>query len=169
MTIDHNWFLAINGLAGHSAILDRLGIFFADPFLYLSVILVALFWLNKKYRYYVYIAAASVVIGRRILAEIIKHLVHRPRPFQVLNVHQLLVDNEAGNSFPSGHAIVYFALAFSFYGTKWFWPMVILAAIGSTARVFVGVHYPLDVLAGAALGGLVVWVLRSLFKKPQLR
>lgn len=168
MTIDHNLFLAINGLAGRWLWLDRLGVFFADPFLYLSVLLIALFWLNRKYRYYVYVAAAAVIVSRGVVAEIIKHLIHRPRPFQVLNVHQLIVDNEAGNSFPSGHAIVFFALAFSFYGTKWFWPMILLATIGSIARVFVGVHYPLDVLSGAVVAGLVVWGLRSLFKKPQL-
>ena len=165
MNFDHNLFLTINGWAGNSHLLDSLFVFFADKFLYLSIVAVALLWFNKKLRNYVYLAGLSVIVGRGLVTEILKRIVHRPRPFQVLNVHQLIVDNEVGNSFPSGHAVAYFAIAFSFYGTKLFWPMIILASIGSFARVFVGVHYPVDVVMGMVIAGFTVAVIKPLYKR----
>lgn len=163
--MDHQLFLAINGLAGKSAWLDYLGKFIGgDYFLYAFVLLVSLLWLVKPLQKRVYLALGSGAIAY-VIASLVKHLVYRPRPFEVLNVHQLIVDNERGNSFPSGHATVYFAIALAFWGTDYFWPFFIAAIIGSLGRVFVGVHYPLDVLAGAVVGGLTVWVLNRLFKK----
>lgn len=163
--MDHQIFLAINGLAGKSAVLDKIGAFIGgDYFLYLVVLIVVLLWLNHRLRPKVYLALVSGAAGY-LIADVLKHLILRPRPFQVLQVHQLIVDNERGNSFPSGHATVYFAIAFAFWGTDYFWPFFTVAVVGSLGRVFVGVHYPLDVLAGAVVGGLTVWLLKRLFKK----
>lgn len=163
--MNHSIFLAINGLAGKWHWLDVIGKFVGgDYFLYLFVLAVALLWFIPKIRTRVYLAAGSIVVGRLIFTEIIKRILDRPRPYEVLSVHQLIVDNERGVSFPSGHATVYFALAFAFRGTKYFWPFFILAVIGSLGRVFVGVHFPLDVLAGAVIGALTSWGLCRLFK-----
>lgn len=164
--MDHQLFLAINGLAGKSHLLDVVGTFVGgDKFLYLFTLVVILLWFNKRVRRYVYLGLGSALVARGIVAEVLKRLVHRPRPFEVLNVHQLIVDNEKGTSFPSGHATVYFALAFAFWGTEYFWPLFTAAIVGSVGRVFVGVHYPVDILAGAVISGLTVWVLRRFFKK----
>ncbi|HEX5429587.1 MAG TPA: phosphatase PAP2 family protein [Patescibacteria group bacterium] len=165
MTLDHNLFLTINGWAGHSAILDKIGTFVGgDYFLYLFGLAVILLWFNKRLRKNVYLAIVSGILARGIIAEVLKRLVHRPRPFQVLKVHQLIVDNEAGNSFPSGHAVAYFVFAFAFLGTEYFWPFFVAACIGSLGRVFVGVHYPLDVIAGAIIGAAITWIIQKSFK-----
>ncbi|MGE5392668.1 MAG: phosphatase PAP2 family protein [Candidatus Saccharibacteria bacterium] len=166
--MDYTIFHAINGLAGRSHLLDQIGIFFAEYFLYVLVVLVAALWFNKSLRSRVYLAAVNSVVARLVIVEIIKRIADRPRPYEVIQVNKLIIDNERGNSFPSGHTVFFFAIAFSFYGTKWFWPLVILAAIGSVARVFVGVHYPADVVVSVILAAVTVPIFFYLFRKQKL-
>jgi undecaprenyl-diphosphatase len=108
----------------------------------------------------------SALIARGIIVEILKRVFDHPRPYEIVtNIHQLLVDNERGMSFPSGHAVIYFSFAFGFWGTEYFWPFFILAIIGSLSRVFVGVHFPGDILASVVIAAICVWLARRLFKK----
>ncbi|MBI4049523.1 MAG: phosphatase PAP2 family protein [Candidatus Doudnabacteria bacterium] len=153
--MDYSFFSAINGLAGRWPWLDLIGKFFGgDYFLFVFALWVILLWFYKPLRRQVYLGLVSAGFGRAVIVEILKRIVDRPRPFEL----------ETGMSFPSGHATIYFALAFAFWGTRYFWPFMILAVLGATARVFVGVHYPLDVLAGAVIAGLTVFGIRTLFK-----
>jgi undecaprenyl-diphosphatase len=89
----------------------------------------------------------------------IKLAVGRERP-----VDHPLVPEPTSDSFPSGHAATSFACAATL---AMFLPgkaavLYVLAALIAYSRVYVGVHYPLDVLAGAALGLLVATALRLL-------
>ncbi len=73
-------------------------------------------------------------------------------------------------SFPSGHAVVAFACAtvISFALPRLRWPLYALAALIAFSRVYVGVHYPGDVAAGAVIGialGLVVEAARRLLRE----
>ena len=163
--MDSQFFLSINGLAGQSALLDKIGLFFGgDYFLYLFLLAIALLWVVPIFRNRVYLAFGAALIGRGIVTEILKRLISRSRPYEILNVHQLLADHDPGVSFPSGHATIYFAIAFAFWGTRYFWPFFVLATIGSLTRIFVGVHYPLDILAGAIIGAGMSLILLRLFK-----
>lgn len=164
--MDQQLFLWVNGFAGKFSWLDFFGKFFGgDLFLYAVLLAVGLIWLAKQYRKNVYLAINSAIISRAIVTEFLKVVINRPRPYEALQVQKLIVDLEHGVSFPSGHATIYFALAFAFWNTKYFWPFLILACLGSVARVFVGVHYPADVVAGAVIGAVTALVLkRYLFK-----
>jgi membrane-associated phospholipid phosphatase len=100
-----------------------------------------------------YVAGSTAISAG--LTEIIKHLVKRPRPF-LQNVHITPIYRPGNYSFPSGHSSSSFATAtaLSIAYPKWY---VILPAYlwaGSTAysRMYLGVHYPTDVAAGAGLG-----------------
>ena len=85
---------------------------------------------------------------------IIRALYHRVRPISVDAVHQL-VTNDAW-AFPSGHAAFFFALATGvlLYNKKLGTLYYIFAALMGLARIFIGVHWPTDILFGAALGML---------------
>jgi undecaprenyl-diphosphatase len=99
-------------------------------------------------------------------ATAIKALSDRPRPFVRYSEPKVLVPRPHDSSFPSGHAATSFAAAtiLSFAFPKAAPAFIVLAAAVAFSRVYVGVHYPLDVIAGAALGAIVAygvwWVAR---------
>lgn len=164
--MDYIIFSKINGWIGRWEWFDHAWTFIGgDYFLYAFVLSVIVLGVNKKFRNHAYIALVSALISYSMIVQALKHWIYRPRPFEVLAIQQLIVDHERGNSFPSGHATIYFALAFAFWGTKYFWPFVILAVIGALGRVVVGVHYPLDILTGAVIGSTVSLLLRHLHIK----
>ena len=99
-----------------------------------------------------------------IFGQTAKHVLQIPRPPQVLapNEVHLIGPDWGANAFPSGHASMIFNLAGVFAMTtsrKWLRILLIVAAAFiAFTRVAVGVHWPLDVLAGAALGWIAVWL-----------
>ncbi len=169
MNIDLYIFHLINGLAGRWAWLDYFGMFFAAYFEYiLWLILFILLAINfRKYWKMFLEAIIAAVFTRFVLVEIIRWLWFRPRPFVALNFAPLISYSAKEASFPSGHASFYFALStiVYYYNKK----VGIIFYIGSLlivlARVFVGIHWPSDILAGAVLGILIGWILNKLFRK----
>ncbi len=98
--------------------------------------------------------AALVALG---VGQIIGGAVDRARPYDAMaNVH-LLVDKTTDFSFPSDHATVAGAVAVGllFADRRWGIIATALAIVMAFTRVYVGAHYPGDVLAGLLLGGLV--------------
>jgi undecaprenyl-diphosphatase len=90
-------------------------------------------------------------------ANILKHLFERPRPCHILEDVRLLVGCGRSFSFPSSHAVNAFAVAatFSHFYRKAALPMFFCAALIAFSRIYVGVHYPSDVIAGAIWGGII--------------
>jgi undecaprenyl-diphosphatase len=85
---------------------------------------------------------------------------------------RLLVECGSGYSFPSSHATNHFGMSLFLYFSfgkfyKWIKPTVILwAALVAYAQVYVGVHYPLDVVFGALLGFLIGHFVCWAYQKP---
>jgi undecaprenyl-diphosphatase len=168
-------FQAINGLADRSTLLNDIGIFFAEYLAYvLGVILLVIWFMPSTRRAFnrrmISIALLSGLIARFIVKELIILVYHRPRPYIALSgVHKLISTTVTDNlqSFPSGHAIFFFALAMGlyFFNKKlgiWY---LVAASVMSVARVFVGVHWPSDVVAGAILGILVAWGVQAMYTR----
>ncbi len=111
---------------------------------------------------------AACVWTADLLATATKALAGRARPFETVPEADPLLAGTVGNSFPSGHAATSFAgfvlLALLVRRAR---PLLfVLAVLVSFSRVYVGVHYPLDVLAGAALGAAVAVGLILLLRAP---
>ncbi len=115
--------------------------------------------------------------GDFISSEIIKKNVERPRPCREERLDEparLLVGCGGGYSFTSSHATNHFAVAVFVFLTwgrlwgRWRWLLPVWAASIALGQVYVGVHYPLDVTAGALLGtglGLLgSWAYRCLHR-----
>jgi len=166
MNLDIYFFNLIHGLAGKWLLLDTLGVFFAQYFEYLLWLAIILYlaWLFfhdrgnfaalKKPFKILFLAFFSAVISRFALAEIIRWIWFRPRPFLTFNFIPLIHQSAAEASFPSGHASFYFALStiVYFYNKKAGILFYVASFLIVLARVFVGIHWPSDILAGAVLG-----------------
>lgn len=116
----------------------------------------------------------AVTVADNVSSQIIKKSVGRLRPCKVLEPQKemhLLVPCGGGYSFPSSHATNHFAFAVYLLlvmGKLFRWvkiPLLLWAGLISFAQVYVGVHYPFDVFAGALLGSLIGWGIYSLGTK----
>ena len=106
---------------------------------------------------------AAILISESISGAL-KEWIQRDRPAVADPDPRPIVELPATYSFPSGHATVSFACAtvLALAVPRLRWPLYGLAALISFSRVYVGVHYPLDVLAGAVLGVAIAIALRML-------
>jgi len=164
MNLDILIFQQINGLAGRWNFLDGAGIFFAQYFEY-ALVGFTLFFLRKNFRV-ILSAFSAAVLARFGIVELIRLFWSRARPFIGNNVN-LLIGHENTSSFPSGHAAFYFGLStvVYFYNKKAGIVFFIASFLVSIARIFVGVHWPTDVLGGAIVGILSGWLVLKVFKK----
>lgn len=135
-----------------------------------------LFWSIKFGKPYTIIFIACTLItfalGDYISSGIIKNLVARTRPCDAPSLARYIrhIIGCGGYSMPSSHATNHFALATFWFlaikklrGRKWYW-LWFWAALVSYAQVYVGKHYPFDVLAGTALGILIGLGVNKLFE-----
>lgn len=110
---------------------------------------------------------AAIVIGALITNVTLKNLVARTRPYEVVEGLALLIEKQRDYSFPSGHTCASFAAAGVYWRMlpkKFSIPLVILAAMIAFSRLYVGVHYPTDVLAGLLIGLFAAWAARHMQK-----
>jgi undecaprenyl-diphosphatase len=107
------------------------------------------------------LAIVSVVVADAISTHLLKHTLWRPRPCVALEAVRLLVGCVNSPSFPSNHAVNGSALATlaGLHGFRFGLPVAALALVVGYSRIYVGAHYPLDVLAGSVLGIVVALVL----------
>jgi len=165
MNVDFYLFQQVNQFVGNWSWLDNLGIFFAKYLGYLLIFFLILFLIRnfKKYWPIVIRVVIGAVLARFVITEIVRWLWERPRPFVENNVNLLLVHSNT-SSFPSGHAAFYFALStvIYFYNKKAGLGFFIASFLISVSRIFCGIHWPSDILAGALVGIFSGWLIMKI-------
>ncbi len=167
--LDRSWFLLLNGRLTHP-ILDSAMPFITNQENWYPVLIglwiALLIWGGRQGRIAALLLIIAVALADQIASSVVKPLVGRIRPCNALPPGQtrLLVDGSKAFSFPSAHAANSFAMATVL---SWRLPKVapiafVFAALVAYSRIYVGVHYPFDVIAGALLG-LVIGRLLTTF------
>jgi undecaprenyl-diphosphatase len=167
-SFDQSLFVYINQVATHP-LTDTLMPFFREstlwiPF-YLFLIVFVFVNFGKKGWVWLLFAFITVLLTDQFSSSIIKNLVQRPRPCAdplLYGQVRLLLDHcSGGYSFTSSHATNHFGVATFLFVTlgryfgNWKYLLFIWASLICYAQVYVGVHYPLDVVFGALLGFLI--------------
>ncbi len=161
--MNYHLFSLINGWAGRSDGLDDVMEFLATTLIYVvfagAFVLGAQALVRRRIRALVLVGASLAVAFA--VAMVLSRLNDQVRPFQTHHVHQLIA-HEPGVSLPSDHATAAFTIAVAiaaFLHRGW----SILLGAGALAigfaRVWVGVHYPGDILAGLVIAVLAVGIV----------
>ncbi|MGY1605020.1 phosphatase PAP2 family protein [Geodermatophilus sp. SYSU D00815] len=116
-------------------------------------------------------AALVLLVPLKLVVEraVLKELVHRERPGTTIPGAVLRDVPSAGESFPSGHAVVAFGVVvvlWPYLRRRWRLVVLLLAVLNSVARVHLGAHAPLDVVGGASAGVAVGGLLNLLVGVP---
>ena len=118
---------------------------------YPALLAVLLFLRDDRFLRCVLVPGVSFAV-----VSVLRRLINAKRPYEALKFQPLLQKDKQGESFPSRHVFSVFVIAFAFYYT--FVPAgIVLAVLGvllAVVRVVGGVHFPRDVLCGAAIGML---------------
>ncbi|MEJ7588241.1 MAG: phosphatase PAP2 family protein [Ferruginibacter sp.] len=143
--------------------------------LYIFLVLFVLINFGKKGWLWLAGLLVTVALTDQISSHLIKPLVNRPRPCLDVELQEhirlLLNYCSESRSFVSSHACNHFGLAFFFFYTlnlyfkKWGYAWFIWAATISYAQVYIGVHYPVDVICGGILGSCIGYFTSLLFNK----
>ena len=122
----------------------------------------------KKYRK-VGLMVSTSLLGSLIFNNfILKNIVARPRPYTVLENLTILIPEPGEFSFPSGHTSSSFAAGVVLYlmlPKKYGIPAMILAFLIGISRLYVGVHYPTDVIGGMVMGAILAVATVKIFDR----
>ncbi len=117
----------------------------------------------------------ALILSLLVCNVTLKPLVERVRPYDIKAGIDLIIKTPHDYSFPSGHTSASFAgaVAILIYNKKWGIPAVVLAALIGFTRLYLYVHFPTDVLAGALIGSACAvvsyFVVKFIFNKIEAK
>ncbi len=168
--IDRILFVIINTYLANPVTNAVMPIVTAEQFLkaVLLLIVALLLWKgDKRQRWLVLFCAVTILITDQLSSNFLKHLIERSRPCHTFTDINLLVPCGGGYSMPSSHAANVFGVGvlISNHVRRATLPLMTFAVLVALSRVFVGVHYPADIMVGAFLGTVTALIISWLFRK----
>jgi undecaprenyl-diphosphatase len=163
--LNHAVFLWMNAPEVPNKLLLNIAIFFAEYAIGLIPALIAIGWLwGREQTRKVLLEATAAGLAGLLINQMIGLLWFHPRPFMMGLGHTFLT-HAPESSFPSDHLTLLWAVAFSFlmYRTSRFAGMT-LALLGlpmAWARIYLGVHFPLDMVGAVLVAAVSAWLARS--------
>lgn len=155
MSLNDKIFYFFNSLAGKNSFADSLIIFVGDVLPWILIVFTIFYFLFfrknvKKFTIIVFMIGIASFVTQFLKWQIFLH----PRPFVVLPDVVQLINISNFDSFPSGHATIFAALATGIfiYNRRLGIIFAVAAFFIGLARVIAGIHYPLDVLTGFGIG-----------------
>ncbi|WP_210617096.1 undecaprenyl-diphosphatase [Mammaliicoccus lentus] len=162
-------FRMFNDLGKEVMFLNPIMIFFAKYMKYFLLFWIIMYWFTRKRENRIMIISSMFAF---VVAEVfgaIAGAIHsNNQPFAELSNVNQLIGHAIDNSFPSDHAIEFFSICITFLlfkkNLRYVW--LAIAILVSISRVWVGVHYPADIIVGAILGiigaALCYWIIPQL-------
>lgn len=141
----------------------------SDKGIFWIILAIILLCFKKTRKTGIYLATV-LIIGEILGNQILKKIFERPRPYTVNPTATIIIDKLSSFSFPSGHSrcAVECAVAIFVNNKRWGIVAIVVAVLTCLSRIYLYVHYPTDVLAGAILGiidGLLaVFIIKKLEK-----
>ncbi len=175
LSLDTSLFLFINHLP-HFFFADLMAMFLSGIGKWGAVwfVFVILLFLREEKRHHLFFLPFILSGGISVfLSEfLVKWIVARPRPF--IEMGAIILENPTNYSFPSTHATLAWAMAvvLASHEVRFRFLFYVLAICISLSRVYLGVHYPIDVIAGGIVGcliGNVVLYLEKYISGSRLR
>ena len=124
--------------------------------------------LYRKTRRTGLVMSASLLGSFVICNILLKNIVARVRPYEILPAVERLIEQQSDFSFPSGHTSISFAAAvvvLCLCPCRYGLPCILFATLMGFTRLYLGVHYPLDVLVGLLLGSGIALLSVCIYRK----
>lgn len=170
-SLNQHIFLLLNADAQASAFSIWTGRLLAELPVLIALLLVALAWYKRSDRKIFALRASFTTALAMGLALAIRCTYYHPRPF-VLGLGRMLIEHDATTSFPSFHATFLFALALPLFAqkeTRVTAISILFLGLGiAWARIFVGVHYPLDMVGAFITSAIATMIAYAALKRPKV-
>jgi len=165
LELDQKVFLCLNSI--HSPVWDSIMYWISGDKswipLYIMLLIIVIYRERPYHFIYTILFIAIAVVLSDKISVLIKILVERPRPTHnadIADIVHIVNDYRGGTyGFVSSHAANVFCattfLAYQFKNYKWSLFLIVWATVVSYSRIYIGVHYPLDIIFGAVLGTLL--------------
>lgn len=171
------WLFHVINYDWHNSFLDAVMPYWREKRVWIPLYLIigsfALYRYRLKGLYFILAAVLTIAIADPVSSQLIKKNIQRDRPCREASLQKevkLLIPCGGGYSFTSSHATNHFAIGVFLFLTigrlirKWRWLFLLWAGSIALGQVYVGVHYPLDVIAGGLVGSLIGWGVYLLYK-----
>jgi len=170
-----NYFVAIeidifgflHQFASHWPYFDLLLAYIAEGVPYVVVGAIVIIFASNKDKTLLY-ALVSGILARSVFTQVLKDIFNRPRPSELLHLTTILFEHDP--AFPSGHASFMFALSFYcllFGNKKVGFVLLLVALFNGLARVILGLHWPLDIVAGIMVGFISAYLMHLFISRSK--